>query len=167
MKPRKPQICYWDSSVFIAFLNGEAGSENIEQLLDEAEAGELHIVTSSFTLVEVIKMKGRLPILVAEQKKITAFFEKDYFLFVDATREITEAARELIWKVPKLWPKDSVHLASAMFFGAAERLDAIHSYDDDFLSLNGKLPITCPICRPMPSQPLLVHVPPKRRKRGD
>lgn len=150
---RSTKLFYWDSSVFIALFSNEKGrAENVEQILDEAESGDVYIVTSSFTLVEVIKMKGKLPLLAAQQKQITDFFEKDYFLFVDATRKITEAAQRLIWNVPSLWPKDAVHLASAIEFFNYEPLDGIHSYDSDFLVLNGKLPITCAVTEPIPNQ---------------
>jgi len=153
MKPKR-RIFYWDSSVFIAFLNEEsARSENVAQILEEAEAGDVFIITSSFTLVEVIKLKGSTPIRIEDQKKVTDFFEKDYFRFVDATRKITEAARNLIWKSSGLWPKDAVHLASAVEFGSRADLDCIHSYDRDFLALNGKLPVSCPVREPVPEQP--------------
>lgn len=153
MKKNKTQIFYWDSSVFVALLNDEPGrGENLEQIIDEAEAGEVYIVTSSFTLVEVIKYKGSIPIKIAAQKTVTEFFRKDYFRFVDATRKITEAARDLIWASPSLNPKDAVHLASAIEFARKERLDCIHSYDTDFLKLSGKLPISCPVQEPMPRQ---------------
>ena len=156
MKKRSTKLFYWDSSVFIALLSDEKGrAENVEQILDEAESGDVYIVTSSFTLVEVIKMKGKIPIKVADQKRVTDFFEKDYFLFVDATRKITEAARNLVWNVSSLFPKDAVHLASAIEFFNYEPLDAIHSYDTDFLNLNGKLPINCPVVEPFPNQRLL------------
>ena len=152
-KKRTTQVFYWDSSVFVALLNDEPGrAENIEQIIDEAEAGEIYIITSSFTLVEVIKLKGEKPILVSEQEEVTKFFEKDYFRFVDATRKITERARDLIWKTPALNPKDAVHLACAIEYASKAELDCIHSYDTDFLALNGKLPSSCPVQEPMPRQ---------------
>jgi predicted nucleic acid-binding protein len=152
-KKRSAQVFYWDSSVFLALLNDEPKrAENIEQIIDECEAGEIFIITSSFTLVEVIKLKGKKPILISEQKEVTDFFKKDYFRFVDATRKITERARDLIWKTPDLNPKDAVHLASAIEYANKAELDCIHSYDTDFLDLNGKLPIPCPVQEPMPKQ---------------
>lgn len=170
MKQKRRQIFYWDSSVFIAFLSEEsARSENVAQILEEAEAGEVFIITSSFTLVEVIKLKGSTPIQITDQKKVTDFFEKDYFRFVDATRKITEAARNLIWKTPGLWPKDAVHLASAEEFSSRADLDYIHSYDRDFLALNGKLSV--PVREPVPAQPGLglkvekVERPEKKKRR--
>lgn len=149
----------------IAFLGGEAGrSENVTQILEEAESGEVFIVTSSFTLVEVIKLKGRTPIMIEAQRQVTEFFEKDYFLFVDATRKISEAARSLIWQNPTLFPKDAVHLASALEFHKREPLNAVHSYDKHFLAFNGKSLITCPIEEPIPPQPVLPLKVERRRR---
>lgn len=77
---RRRQVFYWDSSVFVAFFNEESTrSENVAQILEEAESGDVFIITSSFTLVEVIKLKGSNPILISDQKKITDFFEKIIF----------------------------------------------------------------------------------------
>jgi len=75
------------------------------------------------------------------------------YRFVDANRKITESARDLLWKSPGLFPKDAVHLASAIEFARKEELDCIHSYDQDFLALNGKLPISCPVRELVPAQP--------------
>jgi hypothetical protein len=109
----------------------------------------------------VIKLKGALPIEATAAKQVTDFFEKDYFRFVDATRKITAAARDLIWTHPGLHPKDAVHLASALEFLSRGSLDALHSYDNHFLELEGKLGLGCRICEPLPAQPMLLDVPRK------
>jgi predicted nucleic acid-binding protein len=154
---KKTAIYYWDSSVFLALLMQEDGrAENVEHFLEEAESQDAIIVTSSFTLVEVIKLKKRQPILPEKQAIVTGFFQRDYFRFIDATRKITEDARGLIWTTPGLMPKDAVHLASAVeFVKQGGKLDAVHSYDTDFTNLNGKLPVSCPIEEPIPMAPTL------------
>jgi hypothetical protein len=87
------------------------------------------------------------------------FFQKDYFRFVDLTRRIGERAQELIWDTG-LWPKDAIHLASAIEFEtiSGRTLDAIHAYDEDFLKLNGKLPIKAPIQKPVPPQAVMARL---------
>lgn len=55
----KPKIYYWDASVFITIFNDEPGADHVEHFLDEAEQGSVMIVTSSFTPVEVLKLKGQ------------------------------------------------------------------------------------------------------------
>jgi predicted nucleic acid-binding protein len=153
----KPKIYYWDASVFITIFNDEPGADNVEHFLDEAEQESVVIVTSSFTPVEVLKMKGKKPITKAGKEKVRGFFQKDYFRWVDLSHLVGETAQSLIWDYPGLWPKDAVHLASAIVFEKISplKLDAIHSYDQDFIKLNGKLPTKCPILQPIPSQAVM------------
>ena len=133
-------IYYFDSSVFVAFFNDEQEkqrADTVEQLLDEAEAGKISIVTSSFALVEVLKLQGHKPISAVDEEKIVSFFEYPFIRLVDATRDVCENARRLIWSHTSLHPKDAVHLASALAFSQREHLDGLFSYDGHFLKLNG------------------------------
>jgi len=150
----KAKLYYWDSSVFCALLSNQAGADDVAHFIDEAENERIVIIVSSIVPVEVLKLKGQKPIGKSEQQKIRGFFQKDYFRWVDLTAKIGETAQTLIWDHPGLWPKDAIHLASAIEFERISglRLDAIHSYDDDFLNLNGKLPTKAPITRPVPAQ---------------
>ena len=75
----KPKIYYWDASVFITIFNDEPGAEHVEHFLDEAEQEAAVIVTSSFTPVEVLKLKGQKPITKTGKDKVREFFQKDYF----------------------------------------------------------------------------------------
>jgi len=148
---------YWDAGVFVAYFNGEKGRvEIIEELLDEAEAGRVSIITSSFTLVEVIKLKGSKPLNKKDEKTLSEFFDHAYIRLVDATRDVCESARRLIWKYPALKPKDAVHLASALAFSKRAYLDAIFSYDGDFICLNGVLTNKFKIMEPYMKEPRLL-----------
>ncbi|MGP8237468.1 MAG: type II toxin-antitoxin system VapC family toxin [Limisphaerales bacterium] len=150
----KPKIYYWDASVFITIFNDEPGADHVEHFLDEAEEESVVIVTSSFTPVEVLKLKGQRPITKVDKDKVRDFFKKDYFRWVDLSHLVGETAQSLIWDYPGLFPKDAVHLASALVFERISplKLDAIHSYDNDFIKLNGKLPTKAVIMKPVPSQ---------------
>lgn len=131
------QTYYWDSSVFVAFLNEEEKRADIvESLLEEGRSGNIQIVTSSFTLVEVVKLRGHKPLSPKDEKMLREFFEYSFIKLVDATRKVCEDARMLIWKHAHLKPKDSVHLASALEFSKRLHLDALFSYDADFTKLN-------------------------------
>jgi predicted nucleic acid-binding protein len=153
----KPKIYYWDSSVFITIFNDEPGAEHVEHFLEEAEEESAVIVTSSFTPVEVLKLKGQKPITKVDKDKVRDFFKKDYFRWVDLSHLVGETAQSLIWDYPGLSPKDAVHLASAIVFEKISplKLDAIHSYDRDFIKLNGRLPIKAIITQPIPSQAVM------------
>lgn len=151
----KELIYYWDSSVFVAFFNDEQEKQRavmVEQLLDEAEAGRISIVTSSFALVEVLKLQGHKPLSASDEEKIVTFFEYPFIRLVDATRDVCEDARRLIWSHTSLQPKDAVHLASALTYSRREHLDGLFSYDGDFLKLNGVVTTKFPITEPFMKQ---------------
>jgi hypothetical protein len=152
----KAKLYSWDSRVFITLFNDEPGADDVQHFLDEAENEEVVFIVSSIVPVEVLKMKGQRPIGQKDQAKIREFFQKDYFRWVDLSKKVGEIAQDLIWN-HNLWPKDAIHLASAIEFETLSKLklDAIHSYDGDFLGLNGKLPIKAPAVKPVPSQSVM------------
>jgi predicted nucleic acid-binding protein len=106
---------YCDSGVFCAYFSNEPGRADIVLgILKKARAGEVQIITSSFALVEVLKVAGHPPLKKDAEQKIVAFFKYKFIHFVDANRYICAQARHLIWSHPALKPKDAVHLASAI-----------------------------------------------------
>jgi len=143
---------YCDSSVFCAFFNDEKGRADIvEELLEEGAAGELIIVTSSFAL-EVLKMDGHMPLSKDDEQELVSFFQYPFIKYVDATRQLCQEARHLIWRFPSLQPKDSVHLASAIYFDQREALDGLFAYDRDFTKLDGKITTKFKISEPFVQQ---------------
>lgn len=51
---------YWDSNCFPAYLKGEEhGRDAILGVLQAVERGEAKLVTSAFTMVEVVKVKAK------------------------------------------------------------------------------------------------------------
>ncbi|MGE0876593.1 MAG: type II toxin-antitoxin system VapC family toxin [Burkholderiales bacterium] len=126
---------YWDSNAFLGWLNAESGKvEKCEAVLDAAEAGKLDIVTSAWTLTEVIKKKGEKPIPKTSEETIRAFFENPWIVVRNVDRFVAELARELIWSHGLKGP-DAVHLASALRLG----LGTMDTFDDQLIGLNGKL----------------------------
>lgn len=88
---------YWDSNVFLGWFNGE--KEKIAQcegILEAAEEGKLDIVTSTWTLTEVIKKKGEKPIPRSTEQTIRDFFEQPYIILREVDRAVAERARDLI-----------------------------------------------------------------------
>lgn len=148
-------IYYFDSSVFVSFFNNEQEKKRadiVEQVLNEAHAGRAAVVTSSFALVEVLKLKGHTPLAKEDEDKIVDFFQYPFIRLVDATRDVCEHARRLIWSYPALHPKDAVHLASALTFAGRAHLDGLFSYDNDFIKLNGIITKQFPIVEPFMKQ---------------
>jgi predicted nucleic acid-binding protein len=147
---------YWDSSVFCAYFSDEAGrADVVEELLEAAKAEELTIITSSFALVEVLKLEGHLPLKEEDEAALVAFFQYSFVKYVDANRQPCQSARHLIWKFPALQPKDSVYLASALAYVEREHIDGLFSYDKDFTKLDGKITSKFRISHPFVEQPNL------------
>lgn len=127
---------YWDSTCFLAWLKPEPERRTkCREVLGAAERGELQIVTSAISLIEVIKLdKGPLQITQDKEKKIADFFKHNYIVIVQVTRRLGELARSLIWS-QALRPRDAIHAATAI----SEKLSDLHTFDHDFLRLDGKV----------------------------
>jgi hypothetical protein len=126
---------YWDSVVFLGWLAKEPDKvDRCRAVIRAAEAHKLRIVTSSLTMVEVIKLKGRAPISKEVEPKITAFFEQPYILVRQVDRRTAEFARDLIWN-RGVDPKDAVHLATALL----ARLHQFDTFDHGLMKLSGAL----------------------------
>lgn len=128
---------YWDSNCFVAILNAdEAHSSNCVQILDEAARGNLEIVVSTITMVEVVRPRGTgSPVPREIEDKITAFFENDYIRMRLVDRLVAEKSRQLCWS-ENLHPRDAVHVATAIL----ESCEVLESSDPHLLRLNGRIP---------------------------
>lgn len=128
--------CYWDSTCFIAWLRPEPERHaSCQEVLRAAERGQLQIVTSAISLVEVVKLdKGPLLITQEKERKIRDFFKHQYIVIVQVTRPIAEQARYLIWN-EGLRPKDAIHAATAL----SEKITDFHTFDSDFRKLSKKV----------------------------
>jgi len=121
--------------VFIALVKNEQGrADEALRILEDAAAGKLEIVTSAWTLAEVIKTPGEPPLSPQVESKIMDFFENEYVLIVNLDRKVAEEARQISRDYgPK--PKDAVHLATAK----VARLDLLETWDDQLLRLTDKI----------------------------
>jgi len=128
---------YLDSSVFIAWLRGEVSTngvnrkEIVDQILDDASNGKHPIIISALTFAEVHKVKGdgRPHLTVAENEKILAFFERDFFRVVDVDRVIGEEANRYC-RIYNIKPNDAIHLACAL----RAKCDTLLFWDRPFIA---------------------------------
>lgn len=120
---------YWDACVFTSRLERTPGRIAIlEHITDRAEKGEVEIVTSAFTLVEVAKVKD-VDSLEDQEQIIVDFFENPYIIIQQVDRFVAELARDILRNATKIKPKDAIHIASAI----QSRASVLHTYDNDHL----------------------------------
>lgn len=105
---------YWDSDCFLGWLQAEEGKVSLcEQVLEEAKASRVMIVTSALTLTEVLMLRGRTRIPKADQQKVERFFASSFITVRNITRRVAETSRSLVWDYG-IKPKDALHVATAL-----------------------------------------------------
>lgn len=137
---------YWDSNAFLGYLKEESDKvETCGHVLQAAENGLLVIVTSAFTLAEVIYLKGSTKLPTEQRAKVDAFFKAEFISVRNVTRTTAELASDLVWD-HNIRPKDAIHVATACLY----KVPVLHTYDDKLLASSGltvaghKLEITKP-----------------------
>jgi predicted nucleic acid-binding protein len=131
----KIPLHYWDSCTFLGFLKGEPDKiDACTAVLHHAERGDIKIVTSSITLVEVIKLKRKLPILKEDEEKIRRFFQHKWLILQDTERKVAELSRDIVWEYG-LKPYDAIHVATAI----RAKVNRIDTFDPDIIKLSKKI----------------------------
>jgi predicted nucleic acid-binding protein len=122
---------YWDSSVFICLLNKEEEERRhiCENILRHAEQGEVSIVTSTLTIVEVIRPRGSgfSRLQPEEIEKVGSFFKHQFILKVNLDERISLKAVELA-RAHNLRPNDAIHAATAIL----SNVKLLQAWDRDY-----------------------------------
>ncbi len=152
---------YWDACVWIGFINEEPDKHaKALGVLDRARDGEVLIVTSTFTLAEVLKRKcGGVQVGIEgdEDDPFAELLKQDFVVLVNADWDAGVTARALYREFSNQGlkkPQDALHLATAVL----ENVDEMHTFDgDDLLKLAGKVKradgMTLNICHPPDPKP--------------
>lgn len=126
---------YWDSACFIAVLNEEEDRvETCAAVLAAAAAGQVEIVTSAFTITEVLHPKGGRPLPPDLRRTVNSFFRRPEIVVVNVDRDVAEKAQSYFWDFG-VRPKDAIHVASAIHASAP----VLETYDDALIDLSEKL----------------------------
>lgn len=139
---------YWETSVFIALVQGEAGrAETIARLFNDAQAGQFQIFTSVLTIAEcsggkAVAARGWDAIQQLNET-LGAFLQHSCITQVQVDRMLAETAQRLQqwyrhYRRVELPVIDSLHLASAIRAQAS----VLCTYDDTHLiPLDGTQPL--------------------------
>lgn len=131
---------YWDAGPFIAWLASETRDERADRcapIIKAAQSNQLLIVTSSVSLIEVVKLdkKDAVVNLPPEaEAKIVAFFHQPYISIRDFDPRTAEIARDLTWK-HGLSTRDAMQAATALRW----KVPQMDTFDGGLLKLDGVL----------------------------
>lgn len=130
---------YWDTGPFLAWLRKETYRlGDVEPVIRAAEAGQIRLVTSAVTLVEVVKLdRKNAPIEVPPEDAdtIRRYFLNSYIHVRTFDRPTATLARGLIWDYG-LTTRDAMHLATAI----RSRVTLLETFDgDDLIPLSGRV----------------------------
>ena len=139
MPSRKARYVYWDSCVFLAYIDKEPGRVDvIERVWDEvSDQGGDRIVTSVLSIAEVAhagyekKSQALDPAAIAA---IDAMWKDPSVLIVETPAQIMYIARDLMRDATaqgwSLRPGDAIQLATAKWVHQyANPITAFHTYD--------------------------------------
>ena len=133
--PNRGDTVYWDSCVFLSYINGHPTRlPVIDALLEESQRGDFTIITSTISLTEVayaeIEKQNRA-LEPAQERAIDALFsDREVVTVIEFHELVAREARSLLRRAVeagrKLSPMDSIHLATAIHQDA----DVLHTYDE-------------------------------------
>lgn len=80
---------YWDSNCFLAWLQDEDGhADRCQDVLDLAERGGIEIVTSVFTLTEVLRLRPKDALPAERRETVDRLFNRQSIQTMMLTRRI-------------------------------------------------------------------------------
>lgn len=146
---------YWDTSLFICFLNRyELERRRIcEDILRHAQAGAILIHTSVWSIAETVRPKaaslpGAKRLTPREIALIEGMFRWSWIRKIDVDQRVAFKAVELSRDFG-LSPSDAIHAATAILW----KLDALQRWDRDFSRIGQLIAVEDP--SPLSRQPTL------------
>lgn len=123
----------WDSCIVLGYLSGQQDIKtDCEQIIEQAERGELEIMVSTIASAEVAYLPGLSS--SDSELKIQEFFSRGYVIPAAFDISLTKTVRRLIREYQGLKPLDAIHIATALQW----QIPIIETTDPGLLALNGK-----------------------------
>lgn len=144
--PEAPQRVYWDSCIFLAYVNGEPGRvEVVSGLLESGTNGELAIFTSDLSQVEVAfsaTEKEKQSLDSGTELLINGLWEGAALTMVDFHPGIANLAKSLMrHAIANGWSmraNDAIHLATAQWLDTnGFQIDEFHTFDSGLVKFAG------------------------------
>lgn len=162
--PESPRIVYWDSCVFLSYVNEYPDRIPVlDVLLDESSKGSIKLHTSTLAQVEVAfsaSEQRREALDPQEEQRIDSLWaDPEVIVSVEYHDGIGRVARGLMRNaIERGWslrPLDAVHLATAQWLcDTGLKVEEFHTYDD---RLPRYTPIVgFPILEPRTAQPRMI-----------
>jgi predicted nucleic acid-binding protein len=126
---------YWDSDVFIDLLEKTPrGVARVVPVAEMAERGEIIIVASAFTMIEVSKLKNVGLLDEQTEELVAQYFENDFISIRNVDRFVAEKARPIVRKY-NLSPADATHVATAILM----EVELMNTFDAHLLKWSGMI----------------------------
>jgi|CZKG01.1.fsa_nt_gi predicted nucleic acid-binding protein len=163
--PDEPRRVYWDANVPLSYLNGVPDRVPIlDELFRQARAGEIELVTSAISRVEIAFIQSERDAGTLDQETedaIDALWSPGapiktvqfYDLIGDKARALMRQGISQGWG--KLKPMDAIHLATAQQMAVTE----FHTYDGQLHAWTNALGF--PVTEPQTAQTVLGVEPPR------
>ncbi|MCX7384162.1 MAG: type II toxin-antitoxin system VapC family toxin [Alphaproteobacteria bacterium] len=168
---RGDKIYYWDTCLFLAWLNDEVRKsgemDGVREVIERHKHRDVKIMTSSLTQVEVLNSKlptGLADMFANFMRRINqASLDNKIAKLAHDIRDHYAIKAKITGK--KLTTPDAIHLATAIFY----RVDEFHTFDSDGDSKTlGLLPLSGDvaghrllICKPTAHAPQLDFTKPR------
>ncbi len=161
--PDISSIIYWDSCVFLSYVNEYPDRiQTLEALLERSASGEIDLYTSEISSVEVAfaasEQKRRRLDPESERRIDSLWGDSNVIVSVEYHRAIGQIARELMREaITRRWslkPLDAIHLATAQWLSnTGIVVDEFQTYDN--LSRYAAV-VDFGICEPHTPQPRML-----------
>ena len=163
--PETPERIYWDSCLFLAYVNEEPGRVDVvSDLLASSSTGELTVYTSDLSRVEVAfaTLEREQKVLSRDiEARIDRLWEGEVAMTVEFNAAIARLARSFIRQAVtvgrSLKPYDATHLATAQWLSDnGIHIDQFHTFETRLDWLNGREGVGFRILRPYTPTPRLI-----------